>query len=135
METIAAHIASLVTARDNCIASGNTEWKLRHERLLTALATEYLPSGSGWDLGTTIDLDRSSEDCLIFQGQYHHMNSDGFYDGWTRHEIWVRPRFEGFNIRITGRNRADIKEYLHELFDVALRQALDLSLYEQEPRK
>jgi hypothetical protein len=125
MQTIAAHIASLVTAIHNCEQSGNTEWKFRHSARLSAILQNFLPSGSGWDTGTTIDIGRSQGDKrLVFRGAYHHHGDHG-YDRWTNHEVWVTPTFEGINIRVTGQNRNDIKDYLHELFHTALSQRVD----------
>ena len=37
------------------------------------------------------------------------------------------------HIKITGRNRNDIKDYLHELFDYALRQEAPVPLAEPAP--
>ena len=42
------------------------------------------------------------------------------YDGWTEHTVTVTPSFSGFNMRISGRNRNDIKDHMHETFYSAL---------------
>jgi len=34
----------------------------------------------------------------------------------------VRPSFNGINIKITGRNRNEIKDYLYDVFDIALNE-------------
>lgn len=84
---------------------------------------DELPSGSGWDLGTKLDEDESTPEKLVLYGEFHHMNEYGMYDGWTAHKIIVTPSLQyGFDLRITGRDRNQIKEYLHEMFDHALRQ-------------
>ena len=85
---------------------------------------QLLPSGSGWDMGTKIEADSHTADKRIHLfGSFHHMNEHGSYDGWTDHSIVVTPSLSfGFALRITGVNRNDIKDYLHELFDHALRQ-------------
>jgi hypothetical protein len=45
------------------------------------------------------------------------MNDSGYYDGWTEHVVTVTPSFiGGFNIRVSGRNRNDIKGYIAESF-------------------
>lgn len=116
-----AELAALILARLNCITSGNTEWKLRHEVRICELVFQHMPSGAGWDNGTKIDLDASHSDKLVFFGSFHHMNANGFYDGWTFHKITVTPSFAfKFHIRISGSNRNEIKDYLHDLFSVAL---------------
>jgi hypothetical protein len=54
------------------------------------------------------------------------MNDGGFYDGWTDHSVIVTPSLvEGFNLRVTGRNRKDIKEYIAEQFCMALDQDIE----------
>ena len=54
------------------------------------------------------------------------MNENGFYDGWTDHTLTVRPSLvHGIELEISGRNRNDIKEYLHETFHSALFDLID----------
>lgn len=122
--TVAQAIASAVQARLTCLHNNNVGWIARHGDAVSDLVKEYLPSGSGCDNGTTIDLDKSTEDRLVFGVAYHHMNEGGFYDGWTDYVVTVRPTFFGPAIHIAGRNRNDVKAYLAELFDGALRAEL-----------
>ena len=96
------------------------------EKRLKGLIDE-LPSGSGWDCGTKLDEERTrvgvNADCerIVLFGSFHHMNDGGMYDGWTDHEIHVKPSLRwGFEMRVTGRDRNDIKDYLHDLFHEAL---------------
>jgi hypothetical protein len=79
-----------------------------------------LPSGSGIDSGTKIDLDKSHAEKIIFYFGFHHMDENGFYDGWTEHTLVVTPSFTGINLRIGGRDRNQIKEYLYDTYDYAL---------------
>jgi hypothetical protein len=58
---------------------------------------------------------------LVIVTSYHHMNDAGMYDGWTDHKVIVTPSLvHGFVLRITGRNRNDIKEYIADLFQQSL---------------
>lgn len=75
-----------------------------------------LPHGSGLDNGVSIDLNRSKSDKIVFNTEFHHMNENGYYDGWTSHSLIVTPKFGGYDLRITGKNRNGIKEYLYDLF-------------------
>lgn len=113
-------IASLVTARLNCEATNNKNWLELHEDRLSALVKEHMPSGSGFDSGTEIKLDECTGDKLIFFTAFHHINEMGGYDGWTNHTVKISPSFHGFNMRITGRDRNDIKEYIGDTFHHAL---------------
>jgi hypothetical protein len=79
------------------------------------LMLELLPSGSGIDSGTTFLWDVSKPDKLVFSFEFHHME-DGYYSGWTNHKLILTPSFTGFRMRITGKDRNQIKEYLYDLF-------------------
>lgn len=74
------------------------------------------PSGSGIDSGTRIISEKCSREKLVFSADYHHMTEYGYYDGWTSHQIVVTHDLTGLNIRITGKNRNDIKDYLHNVY-------------------
>lgn len=114
--TLAQHIAQTIDARRNCIKSGNSVWLARHTAFLQQLEKE-LPSGSGIDSGTTIDLDASTGERVVLRTAFHHMNDGGMYDGWTEHRVVVRASlYAGLVVDIGGRNRNGIKEYLSELF-------------------
>ena len=114
-------IAQLVQARENCKKSNNREWLDKHESRITDLVKSFLPSGSGFDNGTQIDLDESTPNRLVFHTAYHHMNDGGYYDGWTEHSVIVTPDLaSGFDLRITGRDRREIKDYIGEVFHHAL---------------
>jgi hypothetical protein len=115
-------LASLLDARLNCIGTGNTEWESRHETAILELVRDYLPSGAGIDGGVEIDLTASNGARLVFTFSYHHMNDAGYYDGWTHHRLTVTPAFTGINMRISGPNRNEVKDYLADTFDIALQQ-------------
>lgn len=111
-------LASLVDAIANCQAKGNTEWAARHEARAYYLIKNYGPSGSGIDSGTSIRLSDCKPDRLVLFTEFHHMNDGGFYDGWTQHPITVTPSLaHGISIKIGGRDRNQIKDYLHDVYD------------------
>lgn len=117
-------IAGVAQARDNCIKSGNHTWKTKHACRLVDIEREHLPSGSGFDNGTTIE--SATDQRIVFRTSFHHMNEGGYYDGWTEHSVIVTPSLSsGFCIRVTGRNRNDIKDYIAELFDGVLREEVE----------
>jgi len=96
---------------------------------LEAFIKEYAPSGSGFDSGTMLDLDdpRNHEHRIVLNMDYHHMNEHGYYDGWTHHKVVVTPSFSypGFDMRITGRNKRDIKDYIEDTAHYFLTQDMD----------
>lgn len=113
-------IASTLQAVRNCQAAGNTEWEAKHLETLKALEDD-LPSGSGFDAGTTFDVEASSPDRLVFHTSFHHMNEGGMYDGWTEHKVTVKPSLaHDFTVIVTGRNRDGIKDYIAEVFTAAM---------------
>lgn len=123
--TLAQRIGSLLAAMENCGKSGNAEWFGIHNAALNALTREHLPSGSGFDSGSELDMDRSKPDKLVFSTAFHHMNECGMYDGWTEHTITARPSFVyGIELTIGGRDRNGIKEYISQAFDMALSRTI-----------
>lgn len=128
-----SELATLLDARTRCKSERDSvsdqttrelrsEWFDRHTETIERLLKEYLPSGSGFDDGTKIDLDASHAEKLVFITGFHHMNEIGYYAGWTKHVVAITPSLaSGFHIRVSGRNRNEIKDYIHEAFDRALR--------------
>ncbi len=109
-------IATAIEARQNCIKSGNTEWQDRWLARLNNIAKNRLPSGSGFDNGTTIDMQTSTPVKIVFDTSFHHMDGYGSYDGWTEHEVIVTPTFGDFDVKISGRDRNDIKDFIADEF-------------------
>lgn len=124
--TVCRVIASMLLQLDNLRRNSNVPDKINlmgdvKDRIKTTVK-DFMPSGSGVDDGTKLD-DRSNPDKLEFIASFHHMDENGCYDGWTDHRVIVKPSLVfGTSIRVTGRDRNQIKDYLHELFDIALGQ-------------
>jgi len=115
-------IASTTEALKNCVKSGNAEQEDKHAETLRKIEKNYLPYGSGFDAGTTINLEKSTSCKIVLQTSFHHMDENGYYDGWTEHNITIRPAFNGIDITISGINKRDIKSYIAETFDYVLNQ-------------
>lgn len=123
LEPVYKRLAELVAARDNCVKSGNTEWHAKHCARIMAIVKRHIPSGSGFDNGTHFGAESTPEK-LIFFTSFHHMNEHGYSDGWTKHTVTVRPSLTSeFTLTISGRNRNEIKELIHEAFYFALRES------------
>ena len=117
MKTInISKFANVLQAFKSCEKAGNTEWEEKHHAYLLG-EVEKLPSGSGINAGITLNFVDSSRDKLIFNFGYHHMNQNGYYIGWTKHQLIIKPSLIfGIDLKITGKNRNGVKEYLHDLF-------------------
>lgn len=116
---MAAAFVSCKTAFTNSLDNGNGEWVTRWRKRLTMLV-ELIPHGNGIDIGPRTCDDVSVEPSAIrFSVSFHHMNSDGFYVGWTEHDVTIRPAFDGVDVQISGRNRRDVKDHLHEVMEHA----------------
>jgi hypothetical protein len=113
-------LASAIDARKRCEQNKNVEWFNKWTEQIKDIEDNYLPSGSGIDSGCNVDLDKSTGEKVVISTAYHHMNDVGMYDGWTEHRVIVKASLmHDIDIQITGANRNDIKEYLHEVFYTA----------------
>ena len=119
MTPLYREFSNCLSAMENCRKANNHKWLTHWEDKIKKLV-DFLPSGSGIDNGITLDADSTPEK-LVFRFEFHHMNDNGFYDGWTDHKLIVKPSLQfGIDIRISGRDRNDIKNYLHDVFSHAL---------------
>lgn len=122
MTKVVTRIAQTVSAIAHCEASDRDMSNAidKHQERLDALM-EDAPCGSGIDMGTKLDRDASEANRLVFVTSFHHMNEHGFYDGWTEHKVIVTPCLvHGFTLRLTGRDRNAIKDYLGDVFQTWL---------------
>lgn len=86
----------------------------RRMKLFEAIAT-------AGDNGTAIDFDSITEARITLSAPFHHMDANGYYDGWEDYSITLRPSFIGrISVTVRGRNRNDIKSYLAEMFEHTL---------------
>ena len=123
MKTVASEIYSRLMAIESCKKSNNVEWLDKHTEKLIELE-KRLPSGSGIDCGTKIDTRDLKANQFKLTVSFHHMDENGFYDGWTDHVITVRPSFGGLDLTISGKNKNDIKEYLLDTYYYALTEEI-----------
>lgn len=97
------------------------------------LCKEWLPSGSGFDAGTEIRVATTYK--IILKADFHHMDENGFYDGWTEHNVTAIPTFHGNDIKVSGKDRNQIKEYIAETFQYALFGQKYALTYNQETKE
>lgn len=120
MNSVVKEMAVKIKAIENCQKSKNWQWEQLHTERLEKLVKEAMPSGSGFDNGTRLD-ENSTSERIVFITSFHHMDENGFYDGWTDHKVIVTPNLlTGFSLRVTGRDRNQIKDYIGDCFHTAL---------------
>jgi hypothetical protein len=132
MKTLAQALAKTVGSRINCINSGNTRWLDNHEYKIENTLMEKLPSGSGIDNGNELDYDKSTGEKLVINSAFHTMDDNGGYDGWVDFRVVVTASLRfGFDTNIIGNFSSNknaqaqgLKEYLHEIYDYALGNAV-----------
>ncbi len=113
-QTVIEKLAATLFTRT--LFSQDEETKEKWEEKAEEIVEEYLPSGSGFDSGTKIIWEKTTKDKIVFQADFHHMDDNGYYDGWTEHQVTVRPGFLGMEISVSGRNKRDIKDYILDTF-------------------
>jgi len=116
---VIAKIAELIEARNFCKEKDNKLWFQLHSERLEEIV-KNLPSGSGIDNGTKLLLNECNPSKVVFSFSFHHMNEHGSYTTWTDHKVIVTPAFRDIDIKITGKNRNQIKDYLHSVYLEAL---------------
>lgn len=106
---------------DRMTREGRTDYAARVKDDVEAFVKSRFPSGSGFDMGTKLVWDKSHPEQLEFKTAFHHMDGGGFYSGWTEHHIIVKPSLLfDIDIRISGKNRNEIKDHIHEVFNHVL---------------
>ena len=119
------HFSGTLQAYQNCIKTGNEIWEKKHLEKLNAMIDE-LPHGSCIDSDVELNLEKSNPNKLVFNFSFHFMDENGMYDGWIDYKLTVIPDlYNDFYLNITGRNKQEIKDYLYEIFDYALKQEVD----------
>lgn len=102
----------------------DTHLSLHEQRFDRLMA--MLPSGSGFDAGVKLVDDECKSNRLVLKADFHHMTEHGMYDGWTEHKVIVTPSLaDGAVIRITGRDRKLIREYIADVMHEALNTLVD----------
>ena len=118
-------MASTLQALANTERVHNSEWVTGHSQHLQTLMDRHLPHGSGFDADVTLDVNRSTPEHLVIVAPFHEMDQNGFYRGWRDVEVHVRPSLVfDLDLRIVRAGR-DLGDYIHEVFDEALRRLVD----------
>ena len=121
-----AQVIECIAGSFDAMGRADLEWPKRHKDRILAIVKEHMPSGSGFDSGTSFDFDKSKADKMVFNTYFHHMNDGGYYDGWTEHSVIVTPAFRGYHLRVTGKNKNDIKDCIGDVFYNALSEDCEI---------
>lgn len=84
-----------------------------------------LPHGSGIDSGCRIDVEKSGYQKVIIYFSFHHME-DGYYSGWSDYKLICTSDFSGLQLRIVGKDKDYLKDYLYDVFDEVLNREVEL---------
>lgn len=93
----------------------------------------HMPSGSGFDNGTSLDCARSDSSVYRYPGRlsfatsYHHMDDHGYYCGWTEHFVDCTPDWDGFHLVVTGRDKRNTKDYIGDTFHNCLSAEVEVN--------
>jgi len=120
-----SRIYRTLQAENNCKIANNSEWQKNHSYHLDELE-KLLPSGSGIDSGCKIDRTFKNNQVKIFC-DFHNMDENGYYCGWSRFIVVCKPEFDGIDIKITGKDKYFVKDYLYDLFDTVLNEEIEFS--------
>jgi len=116
-------IANTLCAIENCLKNENTIALDNHYEVIERIEKELLPSGSGFDSGTTINLIESERNRIVLNTSYYHMDESGGYTDWTDHTVTIWPDLVfDFDFAISGEDRAGFFEYMEEMFQQILMQ-------------
>ena len=127
MRKVYQELAHRVQAIQNCKESKNALWEEKHKERIESIVKHFLPHGSGFDSGCTLDLERSKPEHLVITTAFHHMDDNGTYHHWQDYTVHVTPSLAfGLNLRITGRDWHDFKDYAYEEFQIALGEEFDV---------
>lgn len=118
--------AMTLGAYQNCVKSGNEEWKNKHYDKMYEMIEE-LPHGSGIDGETRFSIEKSTPNKLVIHIEYHCMDDNGMYAGWYPYKIIVTPSLQNdFDLRIVGKDNPNmVKEYLYEVFQDAFSEEVE----------
>ena len=77
------------------------------------LVKNYLPSGSGFDGDISID-ERSTDEKIIIRVEYHHMDTNGFYDGWSTFKVIITASM-AYNYCMQVKGESVVRKYFYHV--------------------
>ena len=90
------------------------------------IVKNHFPNGSGFDSGTSLVWDKCKYNKIVLRADFHHMDDNGYYCGWSEHEVIIVPSFSfGYDLRVTGKDKRGIKDYIEDTFHYVLQKEVD----------
>ena len=77
------------------------------------LVKNYLPSGSGFDGDISID-EKSTDEKIIIRVEYHHMDINGFYDGWSTFKVIITASM-AYNYCMQVKGESVVRKYFYHV--------------------
>jgi hypothetical protein len=110
-------LAMAFNAYKNCLITDNTVWGAKWNDEVDNICRDYLPHGSGFDMGVKLNYEKSKPNKLVFDCPFHHMDSNGYYSGWIDYTVVLTPDFiNGYIVDIKGRDYNNWKDYAYDTF-------------------
>ncbi len=104
-------------AYERCCDTGNALWRNRWMGRMQQLVGT-LPHGAGID--GDLKVKRCTGQHITITFDFHHMDENGGYDGWSYYAIFCTATFSGVDVRVQGRDAGGTKDYLADLFHAAV---------------
>lgn len=102
------------------------------ERIIEDIEANYLPSGGGFDCGSSLSVGESNENKLILKTEFHAMDAEsGMYTHWETFEVTVEPSLMfGFtmDIKVFNQQNEALEDYVAESFEFALNADYEIKL-------
>ena len=77
------------------------------------LIDKYLPSGSGFDGKIELD-EKSTDEKIIIHVEYHHMDINGFYDGWSTFKVIITASM-AYNYCMQVKGESVVRKYFYHM--------------------
>lgn len=123
--TLLSELATATVAHNNALNRGNINWAEKHKDKIKWLCKNYLPTGSGFDAGPfKVEYENCTDKKLVLFSEFHIMDSNGYYDGWTEVTVTVESTFLGpdINVKLSREDVPELEEYIAEFLHYNLNQ-------------
>ena len=93
----------------------------RHNDVLDFIEKELLPSGSGFDSGTKINREKTTDTRIVLDTAVHPLTDAGYYTAWKHFSIIVSAsHLFGFTVKSSKKLPWNIREWVLDTFNEVL---------------